>query len=108
MSEYSHLSPDERDYLANLRSEGLGCNAIARRLGRSASTISRELRRNACESGSYRPHVADGGYMLRRQRACVLKADPRLAAYVTDRLVRPRASTAHSGMGDPRIAALAP
>jgi transposase, IS30 family len=86
MSGYSHLTREERDHLANLRSEGLGCNAIARRLGRAASTISRELRRNACESGSYRPHVADGGYMLRRQRPCVLETDAKLAAYVTDRL----------------------
>jgi IS30 family transposase len=51
MSGYSHLTREERDRLAEFRSEGLGCNAIARRLVRSASTISRELRRNALESG---------------------------------------------------------
>jgi transposase, IS30 family len=86
MSGYSHLTRKERDQFANLRSEGLGCNAIARRLGRSASTISRELRRNACESGSYRPHLADGAYMLRRQRPSILETEAKLAAYVTDRL----------------------
>jgi transposase, IS30 family len=86
MSGYSHLTREERDQLANLRSEGLGCNAIARRLGRSASTISRELRRNALESGCYRPQVADGAYMLRRQRLSILETDTKLAAYVTDRL----------------------
>jgi transposase, IS30 family len=86
MSGYSHLTREERDQLANLRSEGLGCNAIARALGRSASTISRELRRNALESGAYRPHLADGAYMLRRQRAAMLERDAKLATYVTDRL----------------------
>jgi transposase, IS30 family len=86
MSGYSHLTRQERDQIAEFRSEGLGCNAIARRLGRSASTISRELRRNALESGGYRPHVADGTYMLRRQRQSVLEADAKLAVHVTDRL----------------------
>jgi transposase, IS30 family len=86
MSGYSHLTREERDQIAELRSEGLGCNAIARRLGRSASTISRELRRNVLESGCYRPHVADGAYMLRRQRQSVLETDAKLAVYVTDRL----------------------
>ena len=33
-----------------------------------------------------RPHVADGAYMLRRQRRARLETDLRLAAYVTDRL----------------------
>jgi hypothetical protein len=42
------------------------------------NTISRELRRNALDSGAYRPHVA---YMLRRQRATVIERDAKLAAY---------------------------
>jgi IS30 family transposase len=86
MSEYSHLTREERDRIAGFLADGLGCNAIARWLGRSASTISRELRRNALESGCYRPHVADGAYMLRRQRPSVVETDAKLAAYVTDRL----------------------
>ena len=59
---------------------------MARVVGRAASTISRELARNALDSGAYRPHVADGAYMLRRQRAAALETDAKLAAYVTDRL----------------------
>lgn len=86
MSGYSHLTREERDQLASFLAEGLGCSAIARRLGRAISTISRELRRNSAESGSYRPHTADGAYMLRRQRPCMLETDRKLAAYVTDRL----------------------
>ena len=86
MSGYSHLTAEERDRLAGLMADGLSLRAIARALGRAASTISRELRRNALDSGAYRPHVADGAYMLRRQRAAALETDAKLAAYVTDRL----------------------
>ena len=86
MSGYAHLTAEERDRLAALKAEGLSLRAIARTLGRAASTISREVRRNALDSGAYRPHVADGSYMLRRQRAAVLETDAKLAAYVTDRL----------------------
>ena len=86
MSEYSHLTAEERDRLAGLMADGLSLRSIAKALGRAASTISRELRRNALDSGAYRPHVADGAYMLRRQRTATLETDARLAAYVTDRL----------------------
>ena len=86
MSEYVHLTADERDRLADLKAAGLSLRAISRALGRAASTVSRELRRNALDSGAYRPQVADGAYMLRRQRAAVLERDARLATYVTDRL----------------------
>jgi IS30 family transposase len=86
MSGYAHLSAEERDRLAGLKADGLSLRAIARALGRAASTLSRELRRNALDSGAYRPHVADGAYMLRRQRRARLETDLRLATYVTDRL----------------------
>jgi IS30 family transposase len=45
-----YLSLLERQRIATLRERGHGVREIARRLGRSASTISRELRRNL------RPH----------------------------------------------------
>jgi transcriptional regulator with XRE-family HTH domain len=86
MSGYAHLTAGERDRIAGLKADGLSLRAIGRALGRSASTISRELRRNALDSGAYRPHIADGAYMLRRQRAAVLETDAKLAAYVMDRL----------------------
>jgi IS30 family transposase len=86
MSGYSHLTSDERDRLADLKADGLSLGAIARTLGRAASTISRELRRNALDGGVYRPHVAEGAYLLRRQRAAVLETHAKLATYVTDRL----------------------
>ena len=45
-SEHRKLSLDERQYIYLWTSQGYGVREIARRLGRSPSTISRELRRN--------------------------------------------------------------
>ena len=45
MSGGTHLRLEERERLAALKGEGLSLRAIARQLGRAASTISRELRR---------------------------------------------------------------
>jgi IS30 family transposase len=86
MSGYSHLTAEDRDRLADLKADGLSLREIARALGRAASTISRELRRNVLDSGAYRPLVADGSYIQRRQRAAVLETDAGVSAYVTDRL----------------------
>ena len=58
----------------------------------SPATISRELRRNALASGAYRPTIAEGSYLLRRQRPSVLERDPALAEYVTDRHISFRSS----------------
>jgi len=52
MSGYSHLTADERDRIADLKAEGLSLRAMARVVGRAASTISRELARNALDSGT--------------------------------------------------------
>lgn len=87
MSDYSHLSRWERDQISELKAAGRSVRVIARALGRAGSTISRELRRNALECGAYRPQIADGGYLLRRQRPALLERDGALAAYVTDRLI---------------------
>jgi IS30 family transposase len=62
MSEYSHRTAEERDRLAGLMADGLSLRSIAKALGRAASTISREQRRRALDSGAYRPNVADGAY----------------------------------------------
>ncbi|MFL5334675.1 MAG: helix-turn-helix domain-containing protein [Geminicoccaceae bacterium] len=43
----THLEPEERERLAASKAEGLSPRAIAARLGRAASTVSRELRRDA-------------------------------------------------------------
>jgi transcriptional regulator with XRE-family HTH domain len=59
-NQYKHLSKEERDRLAILKGQGFSIRAIASQLGRSPSTLSRELRRNADSNGSedYLPHQA--------------------------------------------------
>src|SRR3954471_18958065 len=60
MAGGTHLELEERERLAVLKAEGLSLRAIARALGRAASTISRELRRNALPKGGYLPAHAAG------------------------------------------------
>ena len=51
---YTQLQPEDRVTLASLKQQGLGIRAMARLLGRNASTISRELQRNSAPHGSVR------------------------------------------------------
>ena len=62
------LSEDERIELADLRRAGMTMREIGRRLGRSPSTISRELRRNASPKKGYRPFEAQRRAVARRAR----------------------------------------
>ena len=50
-TRYTQLQPEERITLASLRQQGWSLRASARLLGRSPSTLSRELRRNRGEAG---------------------------------------------------------
>jgi transposase, IS30 family len=81
MSGGTHLRLEERERLAASKAEGLSLRAIARRLGRAASTISRELRRDALPKGGYLPVHAEGCYRERRQRPAVLERDERLGRW---------------------------
>ena len=66
---YKHLTPIERESIMNLSVQGYGVRAIAHKMGRSPSTISRELARNRDKTGcSYSAHVADKRYRQRRMR----------------------------------------
>jgi IS30 family transposase len=87
MAGGKHLSLEERERLAEAKAEGLSLRAIAARLGRAASTISRELRRNALPKGGYMPVHAEGCYLDRRQRQAVLERDERLGRFVRERLL---------------------
>jgi IS30 family transposase len=87
MAGGTHLELEERERLAALKAEGLSLRAIARALGRAASTISRELRRNALPRGGYLPVHAEGCYLERRQRQAVLERDARLGRFVRERLL---------------------
>lgn len=61
---YIHLTIKEREMLMCLKVNGLSIRAIALRLGRSPSTISRELKR--C-SGNYSASDAERDYHKKRQ-----------------------------------------
>ena len=68
--KYMHLNDDERHRIAALRSAGKSIRKIADELGRSASTISREVKRNAYPTdGRYRAFHACSMYKGRRSRA---------------------------------------
>ena len=86
-----YLSFAEREEIALLRAQGCSMQEIARRIGRAASTISRELRRNAAtRSGGleYRATTAQwhAERSARRPRQAKLALNPALRAYVHERL----------------------
>ena len=86
-----YLSFAEREEIAILRARGAGVREIARRLGRSPSTVSRELRRNAAtRSGrfEYRATTAQwhADQRARRPKPAKLAVNPELRRYVQDRL----------------------
>jgi IS30 family transposase len=86
-----YLSFAEREEIALLKAAGGGVREIARRVGRSPSTISREVRRNAAtRSGGleYRATTAQwhAERRARRPKPAKLATNPRLREYVQDRL----------------------
>ena len=85
------LSFAEREEIAVLRAGGCGVREVARRLGRSPSTISRELRRNAAtRSGrlDYRATTAQwhADQRAKRPKPAKLAVNDRLRGYVQERL----------------------
>jgi IS30 family transposase len=86
-----YLSFEEREEIAILRAQGQGVREIARRLSRSPSTVSRELRRNAATRGGkleYRATTAQwhADQRARRPKIAMLAANDKLRDYVQDRL----------------------
>ena len=74
---FRQMQPEERVTLAALRQQGMGLRAIAEVLARSASSLSRELRRNAGSDGAYLSTPAQLAAQARRRAARpVLKLDP--------------------------------
>ena len=86
-----YLSFAEREEIAILHSQKCGVCEIARRLGRAASTISRELRRNAATRNGgleYRATTAQwhADRSARRLKPSKLATNDNLRHYVQDRL----------------------
>jgi len=84
-----YLSEDERVRLADLCREQRPMREIAALMGRSPSTISRELRRGTDAAGRYRPFEAHRRALGRRrlQRPSRLARDPELRAWVGGQLL---------------------
>lgn len=84
-----YLSAAEREVIADLRNQGKGVRAIARMLGRSPGTISKELSRNRNDVGLYLPSHAHRKSVARRFRPKQRKIDayPRLRQVIWDKLM---------------------
>ncbi len=85
------LSFADREEIALLRMQGMGVRDVARRLGRAASTVSRELRRNAATRGGnldYRATTAQwhAERAARRPKRAKLAKNAALRTYVQERL----------------------
>jgi IS30 family transposase len=86
-----YLSFPEREEIALSRARDCCVREIARQLGRSPSTISRELRRNAAtRSGSFEYRASTAQWHAdrrgRRPKAAKLASNTKLRRYVQDRL----------------------
>ena len=88
-----YLNLDKRLELARLRECGLSLRAIGERIGVAASTVSRELARNASpRTGRYQPHRADrlAWDRQRRPKPGKLAVNPALAGQVRAMLASSR------------------
>ena len=88
-TRYTHLQCEERMTLASLRQQGFSLRAIAKSLGRSPSSLSRELTRNSTAAG-YASAPAQAACQQRRIDARPLRklhADGALWRVVCDLLV---------------------
>ena len=84
MSTYQRLCLGEREELSRGLARGQSLRAIAVRLGRHVSTLSREVRRNAPCTGWYRAAVAESRTRYRRRHGVRwrLEREPRLRDFV--------------------------
>jgi IS30 family transposase len=82
-----HLTFEEREEISRGVASGESFQSIASRLGRSVSTVSREVDRNGGRS-RYRAHRADQAAWdrARRPKTCKLAANPTLALMVEEKL----------------------
>ena len=85
---YHQFTSDERKCLWELHRKNLSIRKIADALGRAPSSVSRELRRNRSEKGTWHPFPAHKKAKARRRhlRNSSLQTDLELRAYVIDGL----------------------
>jgi len=104
-----YLSLVEREQIALLRARRQGVREIARQLARSASTISRELRRNvATRSGGFEYRAITAQWhadrAARRPKPAKLALNAALRSYVQDRLAGKVATPAGKSIAGPMVA----
>ena len=90
MNCYHHFTIEERTCLRKYYMEGLSFRKIAKLLGRSPSSISREIARNYTsryEYNTYYPHTAHKKYLFRR-RFCHrgMFGSKQVVKYITEKL----------------------
>jgi IS30 family transposase len=86
-SKYNQLSETERHSIANLQTTGHSVRQIAATLGRTPSTISREIKRNSTGEG-YKPAWAGGLTQARRWTGGKLERDEQLFNKVFEGLAK--------------------
>ena len=82
--KYEQLSLEERNTIARLRAEGQPFRKIAAGLGRSTSSVSREIKRNQGAQAGYKPVYADEQAWARRWRGSRMARQPELQKHVLD------------------------
>jgi IS30 family transposase len=88
MNRYTHFTIEEREKARCLIEQGSSIRAIARILGRSPSSMSRELKRNSYKNGEYAAHHAQKLYR-KRKKHCGRKPkllDENIRNYVLERM----------------------
>jgi len=83
---YDQLSLEERCEIARRREAGCSIRKIAESLGRSPSSVARELKRNGAAGGAYRPAYAGQLAKARRWRGSRLERNAELQAQVLEAL----------------------
>lgn len=83
---YEQFTLEERCEIARRREAGETVRAIATALGRSPSSVSRELRRNGAAGGAYKPAWAGELASARRWRGSRMERNPDLQGQVLNRL----------------------
>lgn len=87
--KYRKLTKTERILIAQLKNKGFSNKRIARFLGRSSSTIGREIKRNSFKGKFYEPLHAQAKTEARKKRAWLSKQplkSPKIYAYVLEKL----------------------
>lgn len=103
-----YLSLAEREEIALLLVQGHGVCEIARRLSRAASTVSREIRRNAAtRNGNFEYRATTAQWhaerAARRPKVAWLAANDTLRCWVEDRLREAVAKPGHRPVTGPRV-----